>query len=413
MSDLPHTSADYGDSCASVGETCAALELSSSANGTFSSVNGVSSSANGASSPAKGTSCPANGASCSANGASRATQAEDERWMRRCLQLARQGELTTAPNPMVGAVIVHGTGEEARILGEGYHVRPGEGHAEVHAFRSVRPEDRPLLSESTIYVTLEPCAHYGRTPPCSALIIKNGVKRCVIGSEDPFRKVSGRGITMLQEAGVDVTVGVLREECIYLNRKFFCQNVLRRPFITLKWAATSDGFIDRSRSLDENGEVSAAPLRLSSPSSLLRVHHFRATHQAILVGRKTFQLDAPKLNVRCWPGASPLRCVLGGVDERALSAGFQAYADIDSLLEGLRRDGVQSLFVEGGQATLQSFIERDLWDEAWEEVCPQRIGEGVPAPSMPRAFTPQVEEHFGRTYRHWISPVLAKNYVDF
>ena len=434
MSDLPHTSADYGDACAGVGETCAALELSSSANGTSCSVNGVSSSANGASSPAKGTSCPANGASCpangvsssangasspvkgtscSANGVSRATQAEDERWMRRCLQLARQGELTTAPNPMVGAVIVHGTGEEARILGEGYHVRPGEGHAEVHAFRSVRPEDRPLLSESTIYVTLEPCAHYGRTPPCSALIIKNGVKRCVIGSEDPFRKVSGRGITMLQEAGVDVTVGVLRKECIYLNRKFFCQNVLRRPFITLKWAATSDGFIDRSRSLDENGEVSAAPLRLSSPSSLLRVHHFRATHQAILVGRKTFQLDAPQLNVRCWPGASPLRCVLGSVDERALSAGFQAYADIDSLLEGLRRDGVQSLFVEGGQATLQSFIERDLWDEAWEEVCPQRIGEGVPAPSMPRAFTPQVEEHFGRTYRHWISPVLAKNYVDF
>ena len=413
MSDLPHTSADYGDSCAGVGETCAALELSSSANGTFSSVNGVSSSANGASSPAKGTSCSANGTFSSANGVSRATQAEDERWMRRCLQLARQGELTTAPNPMVGAVIVHGTGEEARILGEGYHVRPGEGHAEVHAFRSVRPEDRPLLSESTIYVTLEPCAHYGRTPPCSALIIKNGVKRCVIGSEDPFRKVRGRGITMLQEVGVDVTVGVLREECIYLNRKFFCQNVLRRPFITLKWAATSDGFIDRSRSLDENGEVSAAPLRLSSPSSLLRVHHFRATHQAILVGRKTFQLDAPQLNVRCWPGASPLRCVLGSVDERALSAGFQAYADIDSLLEGLRRDGVQSLFVEGGQATLQSFIERDLWDEAWEEISPQRIGQGVPAPTMPHVFTAQEEEHFGRTYRHWLSPVLAKNYVDF
>lgn len=215
-----------------------------------------------------------------------ATQAEDERWMRRCLQLARQGELTTAPNPMVGAVIVYGTGADARILGEGYHLRPGEGHAEVLAFRAVRPEDRPLLAESTIYVTLEPCSHYGRTPPCSALIIKNKVKRCVIGSEDPFRKVCGRGIAMLQEAGIEVTVGVLREECIYLNRKFFCQNVLRRPFITLKWAATSDGFIDRSRSLDENGEVSAAPLRLSSPSSLLRVHHFRATHQAILVAAK-------------------------------------------------------------------------------------------------------------------------------
>lgn len=392
MSDFPHTSPSNGNSSHSHGGHSPAHGDARAGNGETRVVSGLSSDANGLSS---------------------ATQADDERWMRRCLQLARQGELTAAPNPMVGAVIVHGSGADARILGEGYHVRPGEGHAEVHAFRSVRPEDRPLLSESTIYVSLEPCAHYGRTPPCSALIIQNRVKRCVIGSEDPFRKVRGRGIIMLQEAGVDVTVGVLREECIYLNRKFFCQNVLRRPFITLKWAATSDGFIDRSRSLDENGEVSAAPLRLSSPPSLLRVHHFRATHQAILVGRKTFQLDAPKLNVRCWPGASPLRCVLGGVDERALSAGFQAYADIDSLLEGLRRDGVQSLFVEGGQATLQSFIERDLWDEAWEEISPQRIGEGVPAPTMPRAFTPQVEEHFGRTYRHWLSPVLAKNYVDF
>ena len=392
MSDFPHTSPSNGNSSHSHGGPSPAHGDARAGNGEPRVVSGLSSDANGLSS---------------------ATQAEDERWMRRCLQLARQGELTAAPNPMVGAVIVHGSGADARILGEGYHVRPGEGHAEVHAFRSVRPEDRPLLSESTIYVSLEPCAHYGRTPPCSALIIQNRVKRCVIGSEDPFRKVRGRGIIMLQEAGVDVTVGVLREECIYLNRKFFCQNVLRRPFITLKWAATSDGFIDRSRSLDENGEVSAAPLRLSSPSSLLRVHHFRATHQAILVGRKTFQLDTPKLNVRCWPGESPLRCVLGSVDERALSAGFQAYADIDALLEGLRRDGIQSLFVEGGQATLQSFIERDLWDEAWEEISPQRIGEGVPAPTMPHIFTAQEEEHFGRTYRHWISPVLAKNYVDF
>ena len=392
MSDFPHTSPSNGNSSHSHGDPSPAHGDARAGNGETRVVSGLSSDANGLSS---------------------ATQAEDERWMRRCLQLARQGELTAAPNPMVGAVIVHGSGADARILGEGYHVRPGEGHAEVHAFRSVRPEDRPLLSESTIYVSLEPCAHYGRTPPCSALIIQNRVKRCVIGSEDPFRKVRGRGIIMLQEAGIDVTVGVLREECIYLNRKFFCQNVLRRPFITLKWAATSDGFIDRSRSLDENGEVSAAPLRLSSPSSLLRVHHFRATHQAILVGRKTFQLDAPQLNVRCWPGESPLRCVLGSVDERALSAGFQAYADIDALLEGLRRDGIQSLFVEGGQATLQSFIERDLWDEAWEEVSPQRIGEGVPAPTMPHIFTAQEEEHFGRTYRHWLSPVLAKNYVDF
>lgn len=338
---------------------------------------------------------------------------EDERWMRRCLQLARQGELTTAPNPMVGAVIVHGTGSEARILGEGYHVRPGEGHAEVHAFRSVRAEDQHLLSESTIYVSLEPCAHYGRTPPCAALIIQHGVRRCVVGAEDPFRKVSGRGITMLREAGIEVTVGVLRDECIQLNRKFFCQQVMRRPFITLKWAATADGFLDYERHLSPDGEVSDAPLRLSSAESLLRVHRLRATHQAILVGRKTFDLDAPRLDVRHWPGRSPMRCVLGSVDERALNAGFQAYADIDALLEGLRRDGIQSLLVEGGQATLQSFIERDLWDEAWEEISPQIIGHGVPAPTMPHQFVPVIASHLGSNYRHWRSPVLAKNYVDF
>ena len=207
MSNFPHTSPSNGQSSTANGAAPVA-------HGEIRAANGASSAADGFFSTAQGNSSP--------------TQAEDERWMRRCLQLARQGELTTAPNPMVGSVIVYGTGADARILGEGYHLRPGEGHAEVLAFRAVRPEDRPLLAESTIYVTLEPCSHYGRTPPCSALIIKNKVKRCVIGSEDPFRKVRGRGIAMLQEAGIEVTVGVLREECIYLNRKFFCQNVLHR-----------------------------------------------------------------------------------------------------------------------------------------------------------------------------------------
>lgn len=337
----------------------------------------------------------------------------DEFWMRRCLQLAQCGELSAAPNPMVGAVIVHGEGRDARILGEGYHVRPGEGHAEVNAFQSVRPEDRALLPEATIYVSLEPCAHFGRTPPCAAAIVRHKLRRCVVGCVDPFSKVGGRGIEILREGGVEVTVGVLREECIDLNRKFFCQNVLRRPFITLKWAVSADGYIDSARTLDENGVPSGEPAHLSDARSLLRVHRLRASHDAILVGRKTFELDAPRLDVRYWPGRSPLKCVLGSVDERALNAGFQAFADIDSLLEALRNANIQSLLVEGGAATLQSFVERDLWDEAWEERSPAVLHAGIAAPVMPREFEPKVERHFGRSYRHWESPVLRKHYVDF
>lgn len=336
-----------------------------------------------------------------------------ELWMRRCLELARNGELTTAPNPMVGAVIVCDDNGTPRILGEGYHVRAGEAHAEVHAIRNVRPVDRHLLPHSTIYVSLEPCSHYGRTPPCCELIIRSGIRRCVVGSMDPFSKVGGRGIRRMREAGIEVIVGVLREECIYLNRRFFCVNTLRRPFITLKWAVSADGFIDRRRTLDENGRPVGTPAQLSTRSTMMRVHRFRAAHQAILVGRRTFELDIPSLNVRHWPGRSPLKCVLGSVDERALNAGFQAYADIDELLDALRREKIQSLFVEGGAATLQSFIERDLWDEAWEEQSAVVLGEGISAPEIPTEFHYDGELHYGVVYRHWKSPVLRQNYVDF
>lgn len=336
-----------------------------------------------------------------------------EIWMRRCLELARNGELTTAPNPMVGAVIVHTADGVSRILGEGYHVRAGEAHAEVNAFRSVKLSDRHLLPEATIYVSLEPCSHHGRTPPCCELIIRSGVRRCVVGCVDPFSKVGGRGISRMREAGVEVVVGVLREECIYLNRHFFCVNTLRRPFITLKWAVSADGFIDRRRKLDEQDLPIGTPARLSTRCTMMRVHHFRAAHQAILVGRRTFQLDLPSLNVRHWAGRSPLKCVLGSVDERALDAGFQAYADIDELLESLRREKIQSLFVEGGLATLQSFIERDLWDEAWEEQSKVILGNGVAAPEMPSEFRFEREWHYGVEFRHWKSPVVQQNYVDF
>lgn len=325
--------------------------------------------------------------------------------MRRALQLARNGEATARPNPMVGACIVHG----GRIIGEGWHHQPGEPHAEVMAMRSVRPQDLALLPEATIYVTLEPCAHYGRTPPCAEMLVRQGIGRAVVGCVDPFAKVAGRGIDTMRRGGIDVTVGVLREECLDLISHFLCANILRRPYITLKWAASADGYIDRQRQSIADG----APARLSTPLSTVHVHRLRAAHQAILVGRRTFELDRPRLDVRHYGGHSPLRCVLGGVGEEALSAGFQAYADVDSLLDSLRREGIQSLLVEGGAATLQTFIERDLWDEAWEEQCATVLGDGVEAPQMPRQFRPQREVHAGSTFLHWKSPVRLLHYVDF
>lgn len=338
---------------------------------------------------------------------------QHEIWMRRCLELARNGALTASPNPMVGAVIVHHDGTNERILGEGYHLRPGEGHAEVNALRNVRPEDRHLLPQSTIYVNLEPCSHYGRTPPCCDLIVRHGLRRCVVGCVDPFGKVSGRGIERLRAAGVETIVGVLREECIDLNRRFFCVQTLRRPFITLKWASSADGFIDRRRTLDDAGTPIGTPAQLSNRRTWMRVHQLRATHEAILVGRRTLELDRPSLNVRHWAGRSPVKYVLGSADERALDAGFQVFADIDALLDALRRDKVQSLLVEGGSATLQSFIERDLWDEAWEEHSPLVLGNGVAAPTMPAEFVAERENHYGVEYFHWKSPVLLRHYVDF
>ena len=165
----------------------------------------------------------------------------DEHFMRRCLQLAKNGRQNAKPNPMVGAVIVS---EDGRILGEGYHVRCGEGHAEVNAFASVKPEDEHLLAGATIYVSLEPCSHYGKTPPCADLIVSKRVKRCVCGCVDPFAKVQGRGIQKIREAGIEVTVGVLESECLELNKRFITYNTYQRPYIILKWAQTANGFLD-------------------------------------------------------------------------------------------------------------------------------------------------------------------------
>lgn len=286
------------------------------------------------------------------------TQEEaDKKYMRRCIQLARNGRQNAKPNPMVGAVLVAG----GRIIGEGYHVRCGEGHAEVNCFASVKPEYEALLGKSTLYVSLEPCSHYGRTPPCADLIIKKGVPRVVVGCVDPFAKVRGHGIRKLQEAGVEVVVGVLEDECRELNGRFITFHTAHRPYIFLKWAQTADGFLDDH----------FRPTQISTAFTKMLTHKLRAENDAILVGRVTAGRDRPRLDVREWSGRNPLRFVLS------------SETSIDEILEECYREGLQSLIVEGGRKTLESFMERDLWDEIRVETGTAVVGAGTRAPRLP------------------------------
>ena len=279
----------------------------------------------------------------------------DEKYMRRCLQLARCGRQNAKPNPMVGAVIV----ADNRIIGEGYHVRCGQGHAEVNAFASVKPEDEPLLSAATIYVSLEPCSHYGKTPPCADLIIKKGVRRVVVGCIDEFAEVQSRGIRKLRDAGIEVTVGVLEAECKALNRRFFTYHREQRPYIILKWAQTANGFID------DHGQ----PLAISTPFTKMLSHKLRAEEDAILVGRVTDEREHPQLTVREWCGNDPKRLVVDR--QHPLN------------LEVLHAHGIQSLIVEGGARTLQSFLEKECWDEIRVETAPLTVDGGTLAPQVP------------------------------
>ena len=282
----------------------------------------------------------------------------DEIYMQRCLQLARNGLQNAKPNPMVGAVIVT---EDNRIIGEGYHARCGEGHAEVNAFASVRPEDEHLLGGATIYVSLEPCSHYGKTPPCADLIISKGVKRVVCGCIDPFAKVQGRGIRKIREAGIEVTVGVLEEECKAINKRFFTFNTLRRPYILLKWCQSTNGFIDNC----------FQPTMLSTPFTQMLSHKLRAEEDAILVGHTTDKRDHPQLNIRHWSGKNPKRLVLSHE------------TSIDEILSKLYEAHCLSLIVEGGAKTHQSFLERGLWDELRVETAPLVFADGTRAPHLP------------------------------
>ena len=341
---------------------------------------------------------------------------EEEKYMRRCIELAKNGLCNVAPNPMVGAVIVC----DGRIISEGYHVRCGEAHAEVNAIRSVK--DESLLKRSTIYVSLEPCSHYGKTPPCADLIIEKQIPRIVIGCRDPFSKVAGRGIQKLQNAGREVIVGVLEEECLHLIRRFITFNTLRRPFITLKWAESADRFIDIER-IDGN------PVLLSSPLTSMLVHKKRAENTAIMVGRRTVLLDNPSLTVRNWYGRNPIRIVLdrnlslpndlqifnGEVptlvftekehpEEKSVSyitIDF-AHNPLNQIMKELYQRNIQSLLVEGGSQLLQSFIDNELWDEAYIEKCPKRLYSGVKAPEISNNFSYSTEEHFGRQIWYYV-----------
>jgi len=294
---------------------------------------------------------------------------DDERYMCRCIQLARNGQQNAKPNPMVGAVIVSADG---RIIGEGYHVRCGEGHAEVNAFASVRPEDEALLSEATMYVSLEPCSHFGKTPPCADLIIRKGIKRVVVGCIDEFAEVQGRGVQKLRDAGIDVTVGVLEEECRALNRRFFIYHSLHRPYIILKWAQTANGFID------DNGHV----LQISSPFTKMLSHKLRAEEDAILVGRVTDEREHPLLTVREWSGADPKRLVVDRTHPLNL--------------DSLHAHHIQSLIVEGGTKTLQSFLVQDLWDEIRVETnLGLTVSGGTRAPRLPGNAVVAVQKDYG------------------
>jgi diaminohydroxyphosphoribosylaminopyrimidine deaminase/5-amino-6-(5-phosphoribosylamino)uracil reductase len=321
----------------------------------------------------------------------------DELYMQRCIELALLGGVAVAPNPMVGAVIVL----DGEIIGEGYHRAYGGPHAEVHAVQSVAAPSR--LSEATIYVSLEPCAHHGKTPPCADLIVRHHFKRVVVGSLDPFHAVSGKGIDKIRQAGIEVVVGVLEKACRTLNKRFFTYHQKQRPYITLKWAQTKDGFIDRVRETDTVRQINW----ISAPETQSLVHQWRSEEQAILVGWKTVENDNPSLTVREISGHNPLRIIIDG--QLKMPSDSRVYADrektlvlnrlkaetseqvewvklpqIDTagILKSLYDRGIHSVFVEGGRRTLQHFLVDQVWDEARIIVGQNTFGEGVKAPSM-------------------------------
>ena len=330
---------------------------------------------------------------------------QHEKYMKRCIDLAKIGSGNTSPNPLVGAVIVYND----QIIGEGYHKKHGEAHAEVNAINSVK--DKELLKKSTIYVNLEPCAHYGKTPPCANLIANSGIPNIVIGTIDPAAHVSGKGVEILRSAGCNVQIGILEEESRDLNKRFFTFHVKKRPYIILKWAESIDGFIDVN--IDDKKEIH--PTWITNQFSKSLVHKWRAEEDAIFVGTNTVLFDNPILTTRNWSGKNPLRIVL----DRSLKLSHShrifngdantliiadnkfreqtisnlggnisiEYIDFSDdfmaqLLLVFLKYGILSLIVEGGRKVLQNFIDQNYWDEARVFIGPKTLDNGISAPTI-------------------------------
>ena len=321
-----------------------------------------------------------------------------EDYIARCIELAKNGFGTTYPNPMVGSVIVY----NGEIIGEGWHQKAGEPHAEVNAIRSVK--DPSLLDKATIYVSLEPCSHFGKTPPCCDLIIKNKIPNVVIGTVDSNIKVAGNGIKRLQEAGANVIVGILEKECYELNQRFFTFHEKKRPYIILKWAETQDGFIAPLQKEEQN------PVWITNLNSRQLVHKWRTEEQAILVGTQTVIDDNPQLNARDWEGNNPIRVVIDQnhripktahvFDNQTKTIVFSNKKSTPSLentilevidfqqniahqiVDKLFQHQIQSVIIEGGAQTLQTFIDANLWDEARVFIGNCTFEKGVKAPIL-------------------------------
>ena len=321
-----------------------------------------------------------------------------EQYMKRCFELAGKGLGFTSPNPLVGCVIVH----DEKIIGEGFHRKYGEAHAEVDAIHSVL--DRSLLPKSTLFVNLEPCSHFGKTPPCADLIIEKGIPNVVVCNLDPHDKVAGKGIEKLRNAGVKVVMAVLENEGKFLNRRFYTFHEKKRPYIILKWAQTMDSFMDKERTTGEQGSF-----QISGKAAQILNHKWRADEDAILVGSNTAMNDNPELNVRLVNGKNPLRVlidrnlkvpgdykvynntsrtlVFNQLDNKAIfnhSIIQLAWNDdvLKNILAYLHFEQISSLIVEGGQTTLQWFINQGLWDEIRQITAPFYLGKGLKSPEI-------------------------------
>lgn len=340
---------------------------------------------------------------------------DDQKYMSRCIQLAKLGAGNVAPNPMVGAVLVY----ENKIIGEGYHKKYGEAHAEVNCINNVDEKNKSFIEKSTMYVSLEPCAHHGKTPPCTDLIIKNKIKKVVIGCQDIYKEVAGKGIEKLRNAGIEVVTGVLENECKELNKRFFTFHQKQRPYIILKWAQTANGKI---------GSDNDQRILISNDYSNRLVHKWRSEEAAILVGTNTVLKDNPSLTTRLWNGKNPVRIVID--KELKISSSFKIFNDeadtiifnsikdfsekniqfiklnkasfLEEMLHSLSENNIQSLLVEGGAKTLQSFIDGGLWDETRIITNDEMILEnGIAAPEIRNFSLIKQEKNFSDTINYY------------